>query len=197
MTREEQLRFCKICKNQMFDMKQGIICNLTNQPADFEGNCISYFEDTELKQKVESTKIQKEIINKTASQGKRLTNYLIDSIFLLIFMFIFGTILGLMLAIFSPSTLYTFKDDNKLRDYLIAFILGMIYYSILEATTGKTIAKYITKTKLVNVDGEKPNFGTILLRSLCRFIPFEAFSFLVSDGSGWHDKLTNTRVVEI
>lgn len=197
MTREEQLRFCKICKNQMFDMKQGIICNLTNQPADFEGNCISYFEDTELKQKVESTKIQKEIINKTASQGKRLTNYLIDSIFLLIFMFIFGTILGLMLAIFSPSTLYTFKDDNKLRDYLIAFILGMIYYSILEATTGKTIAKYITKTKVVNVDGEKPNFGTILLRSLCRFIPFEAFSFLVSDGSGWHDKLTNTRVVEI
>lgn len=181
----------------MFDMKQGIICNLTNQPADFEGNCISYFEDTELKQKVESTKIQKEIINKTASQGKRLTNYLIDSIFLLIFMFIFGTILGLMLAIFSPSTLYTFKDDNKLRDYLIAFILGMIYYSILEATTGKTIAKYITKTKVVNVDGEKPNFGTILLRSLCRFIPFEAFSFLVSDGSGWHDKLTNTRVVEI
>jgi uncharacterized RDD family membrane protein YckC len=197
MTREEQLRFCKICKNQKFDMKQGIICNLTNQPADFEETCSSYIEDSELKQKMESTKIENEILNKTASQGKRFANYLIDLISLMIFSFIFGAILGIVLAIISPSSLSLFEQENKLIDYLLGFIVGMIYYSVLEASTGKTIAKFITKTKVVNEKGEKPDFGTILLRSLCRFIPFEPFSFFGSDNSGWHDKLSKTRVIEI
>ena len=197
MTKEERLRFCKICKNQKFDMKQGLICNLTNQLADFEGNCSSYIEDSELKQKMESTKIENEILNKTASQEKRFANYLIDLIFFMIFSFIFGVALGIVLAIISPSSLSIFEQDNELIDYLLSFIAGMIYYSILEATTGKTIAKFITKTKVVNEEGEKPDFGTILLRSLCRFIPFEPFSFLGSDNSGWHDKLSKTRVIEI
>jgi len=197
MTREEQLRFCKICKNQKFDMKQGIICNLTNKPADFEDYCNSYIEDSELKQKMESNKNENEILNKTASQGKRFANYLIDLICFMIFSFIFGAILGIVLAIVSPSSLSIFEQDNKLIDYLLGFIAGMIYYSILEATTGRTIAKFITKTKVVNEEGVKPDFGTILLRSLCRFIPFEPFSFLGSDNSGWHDKLSKTRVIEI
>lgn len=197
MTREEHLRFCKICKNKKFDMKQGIICNLTNLPADFEENCNSYIEDSELKQKLESNKLENEILNKTASQGKRFANYLIDLIFLIIFKFIFGAILGIVLAIVSPSSLSIFEQDNKLINYLFGFIAGMIYYSILEATTGRTIAKFITKTKVVNQEGVKPDFGTILLRSLCRFIPFEPFSFLGSDSSGWHDKLSKTRVIEI
>ena len=197
MTREEQLRFCKICKNQKFDMKQGIICNLTNKPADFEDYCNSYIEGSELKQKMESNKNENEILNKTASQGKRFANYLIDLICFMIFSFIFGAILGIVLAIVSPSSLSIFEQDNKLIDYLLGFIAGMIYYSILEATTGRTIAKFITKTKVVNEEGVKPDFGTILLRSLCRFIPFEPFSFLGSDNSGWHDKLSKTRVIEI
>lgn len=197
MTREEQLRFCKICKNQKFDLKQGIICNLTNQPADFEESCSSYIEDAELKQKMESTNAENEILSKTASQGKRFANHLLDLIFFMIFSFIFGAILGIVLAIISPSSLTVFDQDNRLIDYLLGFISGMIYYSILEATTGRTIAKFITKTKVVNEHGEKPDFGTILLRTLCRFIPFDAFSFLGSENSGWHDKLSKTRVIEI
>ena len=193
MTREEQLRFCKICENQKFDLKQGIICNLTNQPADFEENCSSYIEDTELKQKMESTKIE----NRIASKGERFANYLIDLIFLLIFSFLFGIILGIVLVIISPSSLSIFEQDNLLINYLLRFIPGMLYYSILEATTGKTIAKFITETKVVNEEGKKPDLGTILLRSLCRFIPFEQFSFLGSDNSGWHDKLSKTRVIKI
>lgn len=197
MKREEQLRFCKICKHQKFDRKDGIICNLTNQPADFEQTCSSYSEDAELKQKMESTKTERELLVKTASQGKRLANYFIDFLFFLIFSLIFGTILGIFLAIVSPSSLSVFEQDNDLIDYLFGFIAGMIYYSVLEAATGKTIAKFITNTKVVNEQGEKPDVRTILLRSLCRFIPFEPLSFLGSDHSGWHDKLSKTRVIEI
>lgn len=39
MDRKEQLHFCKQCHNQKFDPRQGIICGLTNKPADFEGTC--------------------------------------------------------------------------------------------------------------------------------------------------------------
>lgn len=196
MTREERLKFCKVCKNQKFDFNQGIICNLTNQPADFEETCNSYIEDSELKNQIESKEIEKEILLKTASQGKRFANYLLDLIFFIIFSFIFGIILGIVLLIFSPSSVYIFEEENKLLDYLLGFISGMIYYSVLESTTGRTIAKYITNTKVVNEEGEKPDFRTILLRSFCRFIPFEPFSFLGSDSSGWHDKISKTHVVE-
>ena len=46
-------------------------------------------------------------------------------------------------------------------------------------------------------DGSKPIFQDIFLRSLCRFIPFEVFSFLGSEGRGWHDSMSNTYVVDI
>lgn len=42
MTRNEHLEFCKKCLNRKFDSKQGIICNVTNEIADFEASCISF-----------------------------------------------------------------------------------------------------------------------------------------------------------
>ena len=197
MRREEQLKFCRSCKNQKFDMKQVIICNLTNKPADFEETCSLYIEDAELKDKLEKREIEKETFNKMAGQGKRFANYLIDLAFFAMFSFIFGAVLGIILAIFFPSALSIFDQDNKLIDYSLGLIAGIIYYAFLEMTTGRTIAKFITKTKVVNEKGDKPNFSTILIRTLCRFIPFEPFSFLGSDNSGWHDKFSKTMVIEI
>lgn len=49
---------------------------------------------------------------------------------------------------------------------------------------GKTIGKYITKTIVVMEDGSKPKASDIVLRSLCRLIPFDAFSFLGTEGKG-------------
>ena len=53
MDRKEQLKFCKICKKQKFDIKQGIICGLTDLPANFEESCDAFSEDSELKKKNE------------------------------------------------------------------------------------------------------------------------------------------------
>lgn len=39
MNREKQLEYCKKCKSQEFDFKQGILCSLTHQKADFEEEC--------------------------------------------------------------------------------------------------------------------------------------------------------------
>lgn len=46
MTREEQLKFCSVCKNRKMDMQQGMLCGLTNAKAEFEDKCENYDEDT-------------------------------------------------------------------------------------------------------------------------------------------------------
>ncbi|PKP21752.1 MAG: RDD family protein [Bacteroidetes bacterium HGW-Bacteroidetes-21] len=132
-----------------------------------------------------------------ASQGKRFANYILDFIFLLAFSFIFGIILGVILLNISPSSLQSIDEDNKLLNYSLNILAGIIYYSTLEVLTGRTIAKYITGTKVVTLTGEKPDYRTILIRTICRYIPFNAFSFLGSDGSGWHDKISKTRVINV
>lgn len=197
MRRNEQLKFCKNCKNQKFDLGQGVICGLTNSPADFEVSCNDFIEDYELKIQNDLKLTENDVLNKIASQGKRFTNYIIDLIFLYIFSFIFGITLGILIAVISPDYLSLFDEDSILLNYLIGFIAAMFYYSILEYSTGRTIAKFITKTKVINVNGEKPDFGAILIRSVVRFIPFEAFSFLGSESSGWHDKFSKTLVIDL
>ena len=71
------------------------------------------------------------------------------------------------------------------------------YYVLFEALTGRTPAKYITGTRVVNMMGGKPSFGQILGRSAARFIPLEPFSFFGSSRRGWHDSLSHTRVVRV
>jgi len=197
MTRTEHLKFCSICINQKDDMRKGIICGLTDQIADFEDTCGSFAEDSEVLEKLELEKIENEINDKMASQGKRFLNYLLDLVFIVIFILVFYFILGIILALVAPSTLSNMEEGNKLLQYLVSFIVSMIYYTSFETVTGKSIAKYITKTKVVTEIGEKPNFKIIVIRSLCRFIPLEAFSFLFNDGSGWHDTISSTKVINI
>lgn len=77
--------------------------------------------------------------------------------------------------------------------------LGVLvgYYTVMEGVFGVTIGKLITRTKVVTEDGSKPGFGMALGRSLCRMIPFEAFSFLGRESRGWHDSITKSYVVKM
>ncbi|WP_461587649.1 hypothetical protein [Winogradskyella sp.] len=42
MTRQEHLKFCKVCVNRDMDLNVGITCKLTGKIADFENECSSY-----------------------------------------------------------------------------------------------------------------------------------------------------------
>jgi len=55
----------------------------------------------------------------------------------------------------------------------------------------------VTGTVVVDENGDKPSVGSTLLRSLIRFIPFEAFTAFSSSGQMWHDSWTKTHVVKI
>lgn len=62
MTREEHLKFCKICMNRKMNMQKGLICSLTNEKANFESQCLNYVIDEVEKNRAE-TKNKEELTN--------------------------------------------------------------------------------------------------------------------------------------
>ncbi|MFY0601752.1 MAG: RDD family protein [Cyclobacteriaceae bacterium] len=126
---------------------------------------------------------------KMASSGKRFANLIIDVIVRYILIFVAGALIS-----FSSD----FGDGAQVLSGLLAiFTYGLIifYPWIMESMTGKTIGKYITRTRIVKPDGSKPDTINILGRTLCRLIPFDAFSYL-GDKPGWHDSIPKIYVIE-
>jgi len=54
--REYQLDFCNRCEHHQFDLQSGVVCGLTNQPADFDRSCPNFVEDPK---RADAYKIQK------------------------------------------------------------------------------------------------------------------------------------------
>ena len=130
-----------------------------------------------------------------ASQGKRFLNFLLDIIFYFIFTIIFTIIFAFIVGIFGYAS--TIENYNDTFSTIFALIIMIMYYLLFETIYGKSIAKFITKTKVVNRDGSKPKFLTILWRTLARFIPFDSFSFCTGNKPiGWHDSISKTLVID-
>lgn len=197
MTRQQHLQFCKICTHRKKDLNLGIICGLTDRIAVFEYECATFDENTFLKQQEIQNDVAYSLRNKVADKGKRFTNYFIDQLFVIGFGLLLGAVLGLGMAFFAPEHLSVFDQDNRLLDYGLGILITVLYYSFFEGFTGRSLGKFFTRTKVVTEEGERPDFGTIFVRSLCRNIPFNAFSFLSSNAVGWHDQFSKTRVVEM
>ena len=71
-----------------------------------------------------------------------------------------------------------------------------MYYIIFEGINGKTIGKYITKTKVVSINRKKASITRILIRSIIRIFLIEVFSFFSKRPIGWHDSISGTYVIE-
>ena len=197
MTRQQHLQFCKICIHQKKDLNLGLVCGLTDRIAVFEDECPTFQKNTGLKLEQDRYGVAHSVRAKVADKGKRFTNYLIDQFFVIGFGFILGAVLGLVIAFFAPEHLSVFDGGNRLLNYGLGIFITLLYYSFFEGFTGRTLGKFVTKTKVVTEEGDRPDFGTIFVRSLCRNIPFNAISFLSSDTVGWHDQFSKTRVVEM
>jgi hypothetical protein len=125
-----------------------------------------------------------------ASQNQRFLTLVLDTVFCRIFSFMFGFAMGVM-------GLGQFILDMNL--YVLGAVIFLAYYSIQEAFCGRTLGKWIMGTKVVSLNGAAPSLSQVLLRSLCRFIPFEALSFLGQKRRprGWHDRIPNTMVISV
>ena len=130
-----------------------------------------------------------------AAQGQRFGNYIIDIIVQVVVMVILEFVL---IVICDQFEIYSvgefFETTNRFEDYLIGAVITLLYYIPMEIFLSRSVGKYITGTVVVNEDGSKPDAQTIIKRSLCRIIPFDALSFL-GGGRGWHDSISDTYVV--
>lgn len=132
--------------------------------------------------------------NVLAAKSKRFGNFVID----LIFRYVLVFILSFIAAIIDPEGFTAWIGSlTRLEDIMYSLILMIVYFIVTESIFQRTVGKLITGTKVVMADGSKPGFGTIILRTLCRLIPFEAFSFIGDNAYGWHDNFSNTYVVDI
>ena len=126
-----------------------------------------------------------------ASAGLRFANYVIDLIILYILYFLF------MVFVMATNSLSKSILDSILFNFSGIVIL-FLYYLIFEtATNGRTLGKYITKTRVIKENGERPTGYDYAIRSVSRLIPFEAFSAFSKNAHMWHDSLAKTRVVKI
>lgn len=122
-----------------------------------------------------------------AAVGKRFANFLIDRFAAVFFSMIFVFIMGGMESLDNEDGIST----------LILYAGFLSYYVILEyAANGKTLGKLVTRTRVVTINGSKPQLMTVIGRTLVRLIPFEPFSFLGGRLNGWHDTLSRTMVID-
>lgn len=129
------------------------------------------------------------------SGSQRFFNYLLDNIFILVILFVLGVFLGFISTLFGVNGIINWLQNvSDLEGRLIFIVFAFLYYLVTEGFFGRSIAKFITGTIVVDENGIKPSFGTIFKRSLCRIIPFDGLSFLGS-GRGWHDSMSDTYVV--
>lgn len=89
-------------------------------------------------------------------------------------------------------------ENPKVQDYIITYqliciLIYMSYFYILEKYYNTTLGKKLLKLKIVK--NKKSNF---FIRSIFKFIPFDAISFLFTKNKKfWHDNFSHTEVIEV
>ena len=122
---------------------------------------------------------------KTASELLRFFNNTIDCIVIVIVIIAFYTLMEIL----------GFKLSETI-DQITTYVIILLYYILSEGFTSRTCGKYLTKTKVLRYDGSNITFGQAIGRSLCRFIPLDALSYIFA-AAGWHDRIPKTIVVSL
>jgi uncharacterized RDD family membrane protein YckC len=140
-----------------------------------------------------------ELILVQASGGQRFANYLIDLVGFFALLFFWGILLALVKPSAVDALNYSDNDVSaSLLDRIITMVIFAVYMGLIEGIfKGKSLGKLITGTKAVNeYDGSDISFGTAFTRGFSRLVPFEAFSALGNPSYPWHDKWSNTIVID-
>ncbi|MBF0694168.1 MAG: RDD family protein [Flavobacterium sp.] len=134
------------------------------------------------------TEEQKEFASKKVSSLTRFIHFIVDTIAFVILTMVFAFVLGLFINATDQSLM-------TLMGYLMLAAGFFGYYVFMETKFQKTIGKFITKTKVVNKNGTRPEVGDIVRRTFCRLIPFDRVSFLFTP-NGFHDRLSDTTIIK-
>lgn len=123
-----------------------------------------------------------------ASKKTRFYNYVLD---------ILGFwILNILHVFLFEDFIKSITGESFLRNILYLLTLYFLYNFIFELLFARTLGKFLTGTKVIDYEDKKPNFKILLIRNLCRLIPFDAVSFLILE-NGWHDSISKTSVINV
>ena len=132
-----------------------------------------------------------------ATQGQRFLNLLVDLFFIYIIVLSVATTIILIADVtghFSVSTWVETMSWTAILGY--SLVILFLYYFLTEVYFSRTLAKFVTRTVVVQKGGTKPTIKMIFIRTICRFIPFEPLSYLGNATRGWHDSISGTYVVK-
>lgn len=136
-----------------------------------------------------------EISYERASTGKRFANHIVD----LIVCYAILIAVVFVIAKTSPDTIRAYASERRdfnILDNLFFLFCYALFLSLQEAVfKGKTIGKFVTKTRAVNWDGSPITTGTAFARGFSRAVPFCSFSALGNPSNPWQDRWTNTMVI--
>jgi uncharacterized RDD family membrane protein YckC len=145
------------------------------------------FKEVSEKMEVKKQKLEK-VENNSVSSLIRFVNFVID--FIVIFIFY-----GMIVPNFEQFLSLTSKAELIIYRIGTLVLFFAIYYIPFEHKYQKTLGKIITKTKVVNLEAEKPELGDIISRTFCRLVPFDRFSFFFTR-NGFHDAISKTKVIK-
>jgi uncharacterized RDD family membrane protein YckC len=146
-----------------------------------------YFRDQKRLQVIPNVEIMEGPNKVRTSNWNRFFHYVVD--------------LFTCLFIFTPfASYFPFLRSmervlgEQMTLYIFLVMVETIYFLFFELLFSATPAKFLTETRVVHEESEdKPYYKDIIGRTLCRFIPLEAFSFF--GRAGWHDSMSETKVV--
>jgi len=153
--RKYHLSFCSVCKNKEMNLKEGIICSLTKQKADFTENCENYLEDEKLAdERVERVKLK--IYEKYPK--KNIVGNILSSDF-------YESSSEIKARKTEIKNSKTFKyDSSHFKVLFLIVVLGAIFVTIL---------KYNGVINLLDKESEIYNIGfALIFSSLLYYLGF-------------------------
>ena len=131
-----------------------------------------------------------------ATRGQRFLNCILDLLIVHIILASIGTTIIIIGDVSNNYELANWIESTTTVEKLLFWsVILFLYYFLTETYFSRTFAKYFTKTIVVTKDGSRPNKRTISIRTLSRFIPLEALTFLGTNVRGLHDLFSDTYVV--
>jgi len=131
-----------------------------------------------------------------ATRGQRFFNCILDLLIVHIILASIGTTIIIIGDVSNNYELSNWIESTTTVEKLLFWsVILFLYYFLTETYFSRTFAKYFTKTIVVTKDGSRPNKRTISIRTLSRFIPLEALTFLGTNVRGLHDLFSDTYVV--
>ena len=123
-----------------------------------------------------------------AGKGRRFGTFIVDYAGFNVVGFCMGILVYLVGGDAAGAAL------QRAPQLLVGIFVVFTYYAFFESLWARTPGKLLFGTKVVNEDdGGRPSIGQVLVRTACRFIPFEALSCFGE--RAWHDGIPKTYVV--